>query len=89
MANVKSFDSSSDIFNAFILPADCAEIPNKIQNIGFASADYALPQNETRAKKEYHKIFGILLDARALMEHHRKHNEREIARLAEVVMRLV
>ena len=53
---------SQKIYNAFIMPA----FVNESQNIGFVSADYALPQDSKFCEKPYHKIYGILLDIRTV-----------------------
>lgn len=51
-----------------------------LKNIGYATADY-VPEDE----KSYHKIHGILLDIRSLMNHHAKSNEK-IKKLEEVIL---
>ena len=72
---------SQKIYNAFIMPA----FVNESQNIGFVSADYALPQDSKFCEKPYHKIYGILLDIRTLMHSHRPHNIQAIAELAQKI----
>ena len=72
---------SQKIYNAFIMPA----FVNESQNIGFVSADYALPQDSEQAEKPYHQIYGILLDIRTLMHSHRPHNIQAIAELAQKI----
>ena len=72
---------SQKIYNAFIMPA----FVNESQNIGFVSADYALPQDSEQTEKPYHKIYGILLDTRTLMHSHRPHNIQAIAELAQKI----
>lgn len=69
------------IYNAFIMPA----FVNESQNIGFVSADYALPQDSNLCEKPYHKIYGILLDTRTLMHSHRPHNVQAITELAQKI----
>lgn len=79
--DVRFFIKSGNIYNAFIMPAD-NESP---ENIGFVSADYALPQDSEQAEKPYHQIYGILLDIRTLMHSHRPHNIQAIAELAQKI----
>lgn len=79
--DVRFFIKSGNIYNAFIMPAD-NESP---ENIGFVSADYALPQDSEQTEKPYHKIYGILLDTRTLMHSHRPHNIQAIAELAQKI----
>lgn len=79
--DVRFFIKSGNIYNAFIMPAD-NESP---ENIGYVSADYALPQNSNLCEKPYHKIYGILLDIRTLMHSHRPHNIQAIAELAQKI----
>ena len=73
---------SQKIYNAFIMPA----FVNESQNIGFVSADYALPQDSNLCEKPYHQIHGILLDIRTLMYSHKPHNIQAIAELAEKIV---
>ena len=71
----------SSIYNAFIMPAE-----NRApKNIGYASADYVLPENSQKAEKSYHKIYGILLDVRSLMYRHIPHDKQMIENLAGVI----
>ena len=79
--DVRFFIKSGNIYNAFIMPAD-NESP---ENIGYVSADYALPQDSEQTEKPYHKIYGILLDTRTLMHSHRPHNIQAIAELAQKI----
>ena len=72
---------SQKIYNAFIMPA----FVNESQNIGFVSADYALPQDSEQEEKPYHKIYGILLDTRTLMHSHKARNIQAIAELAQKI----
>lgn len=48
--------------------------------IGYATADYVLEE-----EKSYHKIHGILLDIRSLINHHTKSNEK-IKKLEETIL---
>lgn len=70
-------EQKDQIYNAFIMPAKKAD---DLLNIGFVSADYVFSQNEMEEnqapKKTYHKIYGILLDIRSLMNHHAKSLEK-------------
>ena len=66
--NVKSHIKSDKIYNAFILPV---KKQDDLKHIGYATSDYVLED-----EKSYHKIHGILLDIRELMNHHAKSNEK-------------
>lgn len=75
--DVKPYIKSSTIYNAFIMPGKKAD---DLLNIGFASADYVVKE-----EKPYHKIYGILLDIRSLMNHHSKSPEK-ILNLQNVIV---
>ena len=76
---VKQNRSENSIFNAFIMPA-CTQ---KIENIGYASADYI--HCSDKAEKSWHKIHGILLDTKTLMEHTVKKDNELIEQLAKAI----
>ncbi len=79
--NVRNNVSDSSLYNAFIMPAENLSP----QNIGYVSADYVLPQDSEKARKPYHKIYGILLDVRTLMFRHIPHDKQLISQLASVI----
>lgn len=81
---VKQHFTQNSIFNAFIMPSDLQEENYKMKTIGFASADFVLPQSATETKKSWHKIYGILLDTKTLMQNHAK-NDKSIEELASVI----
>ncbi len=76
---VKKNRTENTIFNAFIMPACTGEI----KNIGYASADYVKCSENT--EKSWHKIHGILLDTKTLMEHGAKKDSELINQLAEKI----
>lgn len=78
-SDVKKVLSENSIFNAFIMPA-CTE---NIKNIGYASADYILTFDSNCAEKSWHKIYGILIDTKTLMEHALQKDGKLILELAE------
>lgn len=82
--DVKTEISEDSIFNAFIMPADLSDENCNMKNIGFASADFVFSENEVEARKSWHKIHGILIDTKFLMQNHSK-NENLAAELAEVI----
>ena len=62
---IKRNRTENSIFNAFIMPA-CVQ---KIENIGYAGADYILAEKDSSdvsfvPEKSWHKIHGILLDTK-------------------------
>ena len=72
------------IFNAFIMPyASCKnDLENyALENIGYASCDWC----DTGEEKLYNKIYGILLNVRALMHRHPMKSGSDIAELANVI----
>ena len=75
--DVKPHISNHEIYNAFIMPG---KKEDDFKNIGFVSADYVLSQNSIEnnetPEKPFHKIHGILIDIRQLMNHHAKSNEK-------------
>ena len=79
--DVRDNISDSSIFNAFVMPAENV-MP---ENIGYVSADYVLPQDSEKATKPYHKIYGILLDARTIMYRHVPRDKHLISQLAGVI----
>lgn len=78
---VKKKRDGNSIFNAFIMPACTA----KIKNIGYASADFI--QGADRAEKTWHKIHGILIDTKTLMEHSLQKDNELILELADEIQR--
>ncbi len=69
------------IFNAFVMPyASCRNSMERyaLENVGYASCDWIDGEEE----KSYDKIYGILLDVRALMYRHPKKSGSDIAALA-------
>lgn len=68
------------------MPA-CTE---QIKNIGYASADYILTEKDSSdvscvPEKSWHKIHGILLDAKTIMEHAAKKDNELIEQLAAAI----
>ena len=68
------------------MPA-CTE---QIKNIGYASADYILPEKDSSdvscvPEKSWHKIHGILLDTKTIMEHAAKKDNELIEQLAAAI----
>ena len=57
----------------------------QIENIGYASSDYVLGQNESVKETNYYKIYGILLDIKTLLHCHAQHDEKLIRDLAEKI----
>lgn len=85
-SDVKNNRTENSIFNAFIMPA-CTE---QIKNIGYASADYILTEKDSSdvscvPEKSWHKIHGILLDTKTIMEHAAKKDNELIDQLAAVI----
>lgn len=76
---IKQNRSENSIFNAFIMPA-CTQ---KIENIGYASADYI--HCSDKVEKSWHKIHEILLDTKTVMEHAAKKDNELIEQLAEAI----
>ncbi|WP_297645823.1 LlaJI family restriction endonuclease [uncultured Treponema sp.] len=76
---IKNYRSENSVFNAFIMPA-CVQ---KIENIGYAGADYI--HRSDRAEKSWHKIHGILLDTKTVMEHAAKKDNELIEQLAAAI----
>ncbi len=76
---IKRNRTENSIFNAFIMPA-CVQ---KIENIGYAGADYI--HRSDRAEKSWHKIHGILLDTKTVMEHAAKKDNELIEQLAAAI----
>ncbi len=72
------------VFNAFIMPyASCKEgLENyALENVGYACCDWCCNDEE----KPSNKIYGILLDVRALMYRHPKKSGSDIAELAKTI----
>ncbi len=76
---IKQNRTENSVFNAFIMPASV----QKIENIGYAGADYINCLN--KAEKSWHKIHGILLDTKTVMEHAVKKDSELIGQLAEAI----
>ena len=74
---IKSYIKTNQIYNAFIMPG---KKDDDFKYIGYVTADY-VPEDE----KSYHKIHGILLDIRSLINHHTKSNEK-IKKLEETIL---
>lgn len=83
-ADVKAQINEDSIFNAFIMPADLPDGNCKMKNVGFASADFVFSETEEESQKSWHKIHGILLDTKFLMQNHAK-NEKLAAELAKLI----
>ena len=79
--NIRAFIKTENIYNVFIMPAKNTQI----ENIGYASSDYVLGQNESVKEKNYYKIYGILLDIKTLLHCHAQHDEKLIRELAEKI----
>ena len=79
MRKQKSGFPKGDIYNAFILPY--AGHPNDLifpmENFGYADCNW-----KNKEEKTYHKIYGILLDVRSIMQRHPNHSDIDIAELA-------
>lgn len=72
------------IFNAFIMPYAACEKGMEnyaLENVGYASCDWC----DTGEEKPYSKIYGILLDVRALMHRHPIKSGSDIAELARMI----
>ena len=83
---IKRNRTENSIFNAFIMPA-CVQ---KIENIGYAGADYILAEKDSSdvsfvPEKSWHKIHGILLDTKTVMEHAAKKDNGLIEQLAAAI----
>ena len=76
---IKLNRTENSVFNAFIMPA-CIQ---KIENIGYAGADYI--HCSDNSEKSWHKIHGILLDTKTVMEHAAKKDNELIEQLAAVI----
>lgn len=80
--DVKQSRTENSIFNAFIMPA-CTQ---KIKNIGYASANYIqIAHFAEKTEKSWHKIHGILIDTKTVMEHAFKKDTELIKQLATVI----
>ena len=76
----------SSVFNAFILPYDARK---------FGKSQTSLPEYplwrfghaecEWKNDKPYHKIYGIFLDVRAIMQRHPQHSNKDIETLAKLI----
>lgn len=82
--DVKLHFEEDSIFNAFIMPSDLSGENCVMKNIGFASADFVFSENENEAEKRWHKIHGILLDTKFLMQNHAK-NVELVVQLADLI----
>lgn len=72
------------IFNAFIMPYASRknELENyALENVGYACCDWC----DSGVEKSYDKIYGILLDVRALMHRHPMKSGSDIAELAKAI----
>ena len=76
---IKQNRTENSVFNVFIMPA-CVQ---EIENIGYAGADYI--HCSDNAEKFWHKIHGILLDTKTIMEHAAKKDNELIEQLAAAV----
>ena len=76
---IKRNRTENSVFNAFIMPA-CVQ---KIENIGYAGADYI--HCSDNSEKSWHKIHGILLDTKTVMEHAAKKDNGLIEQLAAAI----
>ena len=86
----KLVENEDCIFNAFIMPANLEDDTNsgKMKNIGWASADYIFPisnDEKNGCQKSWHKIHGILLDTKSVMEHAASKDEKWKKNLANCV----
>ena len=68
------------IYNAFILPYAADE--NKE---GYALECFGHAQCDWKNSETYHKIYGILLDVRSIMQRHPKSSNKDIQDLAELI----
>lgn len=80
--DIRNYIKTENIYNAFIMPAEI----NSIEEIGYASCETVLPQNETICEKTYYKIYGILLDIKTLMYKHSSHDKKLINELANTII---
>ena len=69
-----------NIYNAFILPyaADKEKVGYALECFGHAKCDW-------KNTESYHKIYGILLDVRSIMQKHPKSSNKDIQELAELI----
>lgn len=58
----------------------------KMKKFGFASADFVFEEDENEEEKSWHKIYGILIDTKFLMENAGKDKAQMKKRLAEIVL---
>lgn len=79
--DIRPFIESKNIYNAFIMPADNAAL----ENIGYVSADYVLPQDSEDTSIPYYKIYGILLDIKSIMYNHIPKDKKIIEELANLI----
>lgn len=81
----KSFPSGS-IYNAFILPYNSKknDFSYALECFGYAGCDW---KKAKKTKKTYHKIYGILLDVRAIMHRHPKSSNPDIQELANLIVK--
>ena len=69
-----------NIYNAFILPYNSQKnkIDYALECFGHAECDW-------KSDKTYHKIYGILLDVRSIMQKHPESSDVEIQKLADLI----
>lgn len=69
-----------NIYNAFILPYNTQKnkIDYALECFGHAECDW-------KSDKTYHKIYGILLDVRSIMQKHPESSDVEIQKLADLI----
>jgi len=79
----KSFPRGK-IYNAFILPYNSKKNDSSyaLDCFGYAGCDWK------KTKKPYHKIYGILLDVRAIMYRHPKSSNPDIQELANLIVKV-
>ena len=56
-----------------------------MENFGYATCDWKNDDSEANAKKQYNKIYGILLDVRSIMQRHPKSSDKDIEELASLI----
>lgn len=69
-----------NIYNAFVLPYNSQKnkIDYALECFGHAECDW-------KSDKTYHKIYGILLDVRSIMQKHPESSDIEIQKLADLI----
>lgn len=85
--DVKTNLNLKEIYNAFIMPANLQNSSNKnnfVQYFGYATTDYKSYDEKSNDYKKYHKIIGIKIDLKTLMNDYSKNQDR-IEKLAKLI----